>query len=298
MINITAKVKLLETIEFIDGAYAPATIRAYKSNFQQFIDYCNREKQGALPAECESVANYIKKLSNGKLKSSSIRIAVASISAIHRLNNLTDPTQHPIVKIEMRRMHRQLGREAKQAFGITRNILNQMFEQTDNSPRGVRDRALISVAYDTLCRRSELVSLRIEDIESYQSKLRIRLRRSKTDPYGNGRLLTLTPLSEKYLRDWLLLLNVYEGFIFRGIRGGKIQDKISAAQINRIYKYLAKKVGLEKNIYMKISGHSMRVGGAQDLLASGYSLGVIMTKGRWSKTDTVARYLEHTDLAN
>ncbi len=296
--NTTAKIKLLETISFIEGAYAPATIRAYKSNFEQFIDYCNLEQQDALPAESKNVASYIKKLSNGKLKSSSIRIAVAAISTIHRLNNLTDPTQHPIVKIEMRRMHRQLGREAKQAFGITRPILNQMIAQTDNSPRGVRDRALISVAYDTLCRRSEIVNLRVEDIESYNDKLRIRLRKSKTDPYGNGRLLILNPLSEKYLLDWLVLLNAYEGFIFRSIRGAKIQDQISAAQINRIYKYLAKKVGLEKNIYMKISGHSMRVGGAQDLLASGYSLGVIMTKGRWSKTDTVARYLEHTDLTN
>lgn len=84
--NVTAKEKLLETLIRIDGAYAPATIRAYKSNFERFIEFCDQEKIMALPANQETVASYIRDLSNGKLKSASIRIAVASISAIHRLN--------------------------------------------------------------------------------------------------------------------------------------------------------------------------------------------------------------------
>ena len=42
----------------------------------------------------------------------------------------------------------------------------------------------------------------------------------------------------------------------------------------------------------QISGHSMRVGAAQDLLLSGASLPMIMNRGRWSKTDTVMRYIE------
>ncbi len=157
--NSTAKCKLSETIERIDGAYAPATIRAYRANFERFTDYCDQAHVIALPANEEDVAQYIKQLVQEKLKSASIRIAIASISAIHRLNQYLDPTAHPSVKLEMRRMHRSLGRESKQAAGINHDLLNKMLQATDNSLRSFRDRALLMTSYDTMCRRSELVSL-------------------------------------------------------------------------------------------------------------------------------------------
>jgi hypothetical protein len=113
--------------------YAPSTIRAYRSNFEAFIKYCDENNVIALPAQPENVAQYNRNLSYGCLKSSSIKIAVASIAAIHNLNSLSDPTQHPDVKIEMRRMYRTLGRYAKQAYGINRGLLNKMVSVIDNS---------------------------------------------------------------------------------------------------------------------------------------------------------------------
>ena len=50
--------------------------------------------------------------------------------------------------------------------------------------------------------------------------------------------------------------------------------------------------GLSEQIIQGISGHSMRVGGAQDLLSCGASLPQIMVKGGWGKTDTVMRYVD------
>jgi len=55
---------------------------------------------------------------------------------------------------------------------------------------------------------------------------------------------------------------------------------------------LAKKARLEPEVVNGISGHSMRVGAAQDLLIKGASLPQIMVKGGWVKTDTVMRYIE------
>ena len=162
--NHTAKEILIKTVEKIEGAYAPSTIRAYRSNFEAFIKHCDENNVTALPAYPETVAQYIRKISNGQLKSSSVKIAVASIAAIHNLNSLNDPTQQPDVKIEMRRMYRTLGRYTKQAYGINKDLLNKMVLATDNSLRGARDRAILLIAYDSLCRRSELVSLEFEDI--------------------------------------------------------------------------------------------------------------------------------------
>lgn len=121
----TANQLLMETLIRIDGAYAPSTIRAYRANFERFIQFCEKRETDALPASPSDVGLYIAQLTKSGLKSSSIRIAVASISSIHKPNSFGDPTQHPDVKIELRRMHRTLGRSCQQAFGITAPILEK-----------------------------------------------------------------------------------------------------------------------------------------------------------------------------
>lgn len=288
---------LLNTIHKIEGAYAPSTIRAYKSNFQNFINFCESESACALPADGNLVAEYVNKLSVKNLKANSIKIAVAAIATIHQLNQLPDPTKHPEVKLEMRRMYRLLGRECKQAYGITNTTLNKMLIATDSSLRGMRDRAMLLIAYDSLCRRSELVSLQIDDLivnnTEPEPTFRLRLRRSKTDQEAKGRWLYLGIEAQRALNDWLKATDLKSGKIFRGIRKkGVLSDGLTASHINRIFKRLAKSINLDPIIIQHISGHSMRVGAAQDLLLSGASLPIIMNRGRWSKTDTVMRYIE------
>jgi len=290
---------LKETMEKVDGAYAPSTIRAYKANFKQFIYFCKEINAIPIPADSFNVASYIANLTKRGLKSSSVRIAVASISSIHKLNQLNDPTLHPDVKIELRRMHRKLGRSSKQALGISAAMLEEMISTTKNDLWGLRDRALILLAYDSLCRRSELVSLRIEDIEFSESSLprSIRLRRSKTDQEAIGKVIKLAAKTQQAISKWIESPKIEEGFLFRGIKNnGDISHGLNPSQINRIYKRLAEAANFPEEHIRNISGHSMRVGAAQDLLISGQSLPLIMVRGRWSKPDTALRYLELCDL--
>jgi site-specific recombinase XerD len=297
----TANQQLKETLIRIDGAYAPSTIRAYKANFERFIDFCTNLGICALPADSAKVANYVGRLTKSSLKSSSIRLAVASISSIHKLNSLNDPTQHPEVKIEMRRMHRTLGCQSKQAYGITAPMLEKILESTENNLRGVRDRALLLLAYDSMCRRSELVSLKFDDIISNDleclSETKIRLRKSKTDPEQKGRWIFPSQRTIEANQIWIDQAKISDGYLFRGINNAfEITKELNCGQINRIYKRLAIQAGIERDIVKQISGHSMRVGAAQDLLISGASIAFIMNKGRWSKIDTVMRYLEGTNI--
>lgn len=295
----TANQLLMETLIHIDGAYAPSTIRAYKANFERFIQFCEKQGTSSLPANPFDVAIYIAQLTKSGLKSSSIRIAVASISSIHKLNLLNDPTQHPEAKLEMRRMHRTLGRSSRQAYGITASLLEKMLESTKDDLRGVRDRALLLLAYDSMCRRSELVSLKIEDIELSQrndhNEMKIRLRKSKTDQELQGRWIKPSERSTDAITTWINKAKLDCGFLFRGINNSiDIASELQSSQINRIYKRLAKAATLPKEMIDRISGHSIRVGAAQDLLKSGASMPMIMNRGRWSKPDTVMRYLEES----
>jgi site-specific recombinase XerD len=294
--NDTARGCLQATIKKIEGAYAPATIRAYKSNFENFIKYCEEINQEPLPASREAVVSYIKSISDGRLKSASIRMAVASIATIHKLNRLNDPVNDPDVKLEMRRMYRNLGRGSNQAYGINKDLLDKMIAAASDDLRGIRDRALLSLAYDTLCRRSEIVSLDIEDIIYSNDQIKIRLKRSKTDQDKLGKILEINNQSKIYLLNWLQKSKLESGRIFRGVKNnGLLTISLNKAQINKIYKKLAGKANVDKEIIKKISGHSTRVGAAQNLLNSGANLGMRLKKGRWTKIDTAMKYLENSN---
>jgi len=288
---------LTKTIEKIDGAYSPATIRAYRVDFGEFIKFCDGIDEAALPTQPHNVVDFIIKLTNSGRSSASIRRAIAGIASVHKLNRFTDPTKDPDVMLEMRRMHRKLGRASHQALGVTAEILEKMLNATESNLKGIRDRALLLVAYDTLCRRSELVALRVEDVRTKVingvENTTILLRKSKTDQDAIGRWLHLSKRTQFALNEWLKQLNAETGPLFRGINSGQhIMQTLGAGQINRIYKKIAKVSEIDSVLAGKISGHSMRVGHAQDLVSSGASLPIIMSMGRWSKSDTVMRYVE------
>lgn len=106
-----------------------------------------------------TLAEFIRDLSHSGRGSASIRRALEGISAVHLINQFPDPTKGSEARLEIKRIHRTLGRASKQAFGIAKSILTQLLAQVGCSVRGLRDAALLKLAYDTLCRRSELVSL-------------------------------------------------------------------------------------------------------------------------------------------
>ena len=246
------------------------------------------------------IVQYICTLTGSGRSSASIRRALCGLSAIHKLNRLDDPTKDPDVALEMRRMHRKLGRSSSQAGSINADTLDKLLLATDDSIRGIRDRALLLVAYDSLCRRSELVSLQVKDvkinIKNGIETSSILLRKSKTDQDSTGKWLHLNPRAHLALVEWMKELAEGREMLFCGLnRALDFSANIGAGQINRIYKRIARKAGLHESEIEGISGHSMRVGAAQDLLNSGASMPIIMQRGRWSKTDTVMRYLEHSN---
>ena len=154
------------------------------------------------------------------------------------------------------------------------------------------------MAYDTLCRRSELVSLQVKDvkitIKNGIESTSILLRKSKTDQDSMGKWLRLSQRAGIALMKWIKQLPEGQEKIMASVnRAHIIGSAVGAGQINRIYKRIARVAGLDESVIKGISGHSMRVGAAQDLLSSGASMPIMMQRGRWSKSDTVMRYVEH-----
>jgi len=222
-------------------------------------------------------------------RASTIRRKCASISAIHRYGYFEDTTKHPEVKIAIRKINRKLGTRFKQARPINRHLLDRMLHVCGDDLRGIRDRMILLLAYTTLRRRSELTSMRVEDLALCgDERTFILLRQSKTDQTREGVLLALDIETSLAIRNWISLAGISDGFLLRGIAGNRLNPAMDPGQISRVFKLLAVKAKLDPK---QISGHSTRIGAAQDLLDGGASIGQIMAKAGWSKVDTVMRYV-------
>ena len=296
------RTQLKALIQHLDGAYAPNTLRAYSADFNEFIGFCEKSDSESLPADPILVARFVEHLAETN-KSSTIRRKVATISAIHRYSYLEDPTKHPEVKIAVRKVNRRLGTRYSQARPINRDVLEKMLDQCGTDLRGTRNRMLLLLAYATLRRRSELISLRIEDLTILDDGTgSILLRHSKTDQTQSGVELSLDAELVSAICEWLSRSKLSSGYLLRGIQGDSMNESLDPGQVARIFKSLAKRAQINPK---RVSGHSTRIGAAQDLLDQGKTIGQIMAIVGWSKVDTVMRYIgtgkiptiSHTEVA-
>ena len=152
------------------------------------------------------------------------------------------------------------------------------------------------LAYDTMTRRSELVSLKFEDIEHSQSDAGIYLRKSKVDQEMEGRWLPISRQTLQEVTKWQRAINEDGGFILRSLSRKRVSKSLGAGQVSRILKRIAHQTHLPKSLCRNISGHSLRVGAAQDWANKGASLPQLMVLGGWEKPDTVMRYIGKTHI--
>lgn len=277
----------------LEGAFAPSTIRAYLSDVGDFVSWCRDASCAPFPAEIETICRYIedraKWLSPGTLQRRTYAIAKA-----HRLLKLDDPTGDEEVNIAIRRVRRARPCRPMQAKGITADYLASFLAVQPDTPWGLRDRAMLSLGYDLLARRSELVALETRDVMfQADGTLRVLVRRSKADPFGMGRLAFSSSRSADLLAAWLDWRGPGITPLFCGIyQGTPIDRALSGDSVKLLVKRSAEMAGVDAADLPWFSGHSMRVGAAQDLLCRGHDTAAIMRAGGWKSVNVLARYLE------
>ena len=137
---------------------------------------------------------------------SSIRQRISSLLRLNRLLGFDNQIQTEEVYLATRRLKRSECLEQRQAIGINHEILIKMIAAQPDTPAGTRNRALLSLGYDFLARRSELVSIRSANLKfTPDGALKGMIRKSKTDQYGKGRLVFSSERSAKLVRKWLRL---------------------------------------------------------------------------------------------
>ena len=277
-----------ELFDKFNGAFAENTERAYRADFEIFAQWCRTNDYDPYNTTGEQYAEFIEFEAETKT-TATIRRRIGSLASIFKLLQINDPTKHPDAILALKRLHRQKGRQQKQAEPLTEHVLLQLLKACSDDIVGQRDRILLKLGYETMRRRSELCQFKFEDLlQLPNGKYAIRLNFSKTDQFGKGKIV---PISEELYQDLEAWKDqVGEGYILRSISRYKNPNQsLSPASINRILKRLQNKSSLHLN--SELSGHSFRVGKALDLLMNGESLEKIMLRGGWAAESTAMRYL-------
>jgi integrase/recombinase XerD len=281
----------------LEGAYADGTLRAYQADIQAYETWCKQKGLGVFPAKDKHIAEFVSHEAQ-RCSAVTIKRRLAAIGKIHRLMKLENPVVGEEVKLAVRRELRKKSTRPKQALGMTREIRDKLIGACDNSLAGKRDKAIIALGYDTLSRRSEIVSIDVEDVSASSKGAKIIVRRSKNDQFGAGRIAHISPNAFTILQDWLKSAGVVNGPIFRGIKHNRVDScALNAHSISRIVKLAAERAGLSQDEIQKLSGHSMRIGAAQDMMTAGFDILPIMAAGGWKTTNVVARYIENADIS-
>jgi len=280
-------------LESFHEGYAEATRRAYRADWKSFTSWCRANEVDPLPASSATVAAFIDALTEHRKPATIVR-KMSALSVIHKDHDLDDPTKAREVAVALKRMYRRRGRRQKQARAINLDLRNSMIQHALGNLLGLRDRALLSVAYDIGCRRAELVSILVEDIDRGEDGSgTVLLRKSKTDQEGSGQVRYLAPGTVAAVDAWLDASRIEDGHLFRSVRrGGSVTGPLPPQDVSRIFKRMARDAGVAPDLAKALSGHSTRVGMAQDMATSGIDLAAIMQAGGWKTPAMVARYIE------
>jgi integrase len=276
------------------GAFAANTIRAWKADWEIFSEYCRTHGLQSIPAAAKAVREFVFECLSNQKKPATIRRYVSTIGRAHRAANVADPTATEIVRLSLKEMSRTVPARQTQARGLVWREIAEFLEFDARHLRDIRDRALVTVAYDTMCRREELVNLRIDDIaDSGDGSGSVLIRRSKTDKVGDGATAYLSPLTMRLVSAWFQASMLKSGPVFARVVGRNgLGEQLTAQTVTAVLRKVGQWIGLPPEEWKRISGHSARVGAAQDLLALNIDMASVMQAGRWKDTRMPMRYGE------
>jgi len=304
------------------------TRRAFRSDLTLWGAWCRKRRVAAAEATPALVAAWVRALA-GIDPSDETPRAMATIERYlvhvgwaYRMAGLADPTAAPLVKLEKKAARKSLGVRQRQARAIRFKgditdfdspasgvCLAHLLKACRRDELGLRDAALLRVAYDAGCRRSELVAILVQHIEKdAQGAGTLFLPSSKTDQAGEGAWAYLSPVTMAAIGRWRDKADIRKGPLFRRVEthfDGSIAAIGRAAlhpnSITLIYKRLIRAAHAKKLLgemsdaelerwVQAVSSHSIRVGVAQDNFAAGEGLPAIMQAYRWRDPRTVLRY--------
>ena len=307
MKDIITDIKALqeETLLNLQSSKAKNTVRAYKSDFNDFGLFCARNGFKSLPSEPKIVSLYLTHLSTKDAKMSTLKRRLVSIGVIHRLKGHYLDTKHPSIIENIMGIKRRKGSVQKSKKPLLINSLKEIINVIDQQKREeikkLRDRSIILIGFSGGFRRNEIVFLDYEDLDFVPEGLKITLKRSKTDQFGEGSVKALPYFDRaEYcpvvsIKKWIEISKINSGPLFRRfVKGSKLSEKrLTDQTVALLIKEYLTLAGIDSKNY---SGHSLRSGFATTAAESGVDERNIMAMTGHKSTEMVRRYIREVNL--
>ena len=307
MNDIITDIKALqeETLFNLQNSKAINTIRAYKSDFKDFSLFCAKNNFKSLPSEPKIVSLYLTYLSAKDIKISTLKRRLVSIGVIHRLKGYYLDTKHPSIIENVLGIKRRKGSNYKSKkpllISSLKKIIDVIDEQNKLEIKKLRDRSIILIGFSGGYRRNEIVSLDYEDLDFVSEGLKINLKRSKTDQFGEGFTKGLPYFDNsqycpvKSLQKWIKISKINSGPLFRRFTKGSnlSKNRLTDQTVALLIKEYLKLSGIDSQNY---SGHSLRSGFATSAAESGADERNIMAMTGHKSTEMVRRYIKEANL--
>ena len=307
MNDIITEIKALqeETLINLQNSKASNTVRAYKSDFNDFELFCAKNGFKSLPSDPKIVSLYLTYLSTKDSKISTLKRRLVSIGVIHKLKGYYLDTKHPsiienIMGIKRRKGSIQLSKKPILISSL-KKIVNVIDDQNKKEIKKLRDRSIILIGFSGGFRRNEIVSLDYDDLDFVPEGLKINLRRSKTDQFGEGFTKALPYFDNiQYcpvlsLKKWIEISKITSGAVFRRFsKGSKLsENRLTDQTVALLIKEYLNLAGIDSKNY---SGHSLRSGFATSAAESGAQERSIMAMTGHKSTEMVRRYIKEANL--
>jgi integrase len=283
--------------QLLAAATSENTRRAYQSAIRHFIYW-----GGTLPCDEATVVRYLIDFAQ-KLNTRTLALRLTALSQWHKQQGFFDPASTPTTRKTLVGIARTYGVPRKKAAALSLQDLERIATYLGDKRdlKSKRDNALLQLAFFAALRRSEVVSLQIEQLQFSPEGLIFTLVRSKTDQTGQG-MTKAIPFGRniccptRVLQAWLEAAGIKAGPVFRRInRWGVLSDEaLGESSVNSIVSDQARAVGLLAT--MHLSSHSLRRGLATSAYRAGAKFIDIKRQGGWRHDGTVQGYIEEAGL--
>ena len=235
--------------------YSDKTLLSYINDLYYFYMFIKKDLD---KVNDEDIRDYLEYLNLQKEKSSSIRRKISSLKSFYKFlykNDYIDKKNYPLSKVSLPKLEKKLPKF------IYYNDLLEIINESNNSKDNIRDRLIIEKLYATGVRVSELINIKVSDIDFNNRRIIVCGKGNKE------RIVYYGEYAEEVLKEYLNVHIRKSDYLFANTKGDKLTD--------RGVRYIIDKIMNKLSVKVHVTPHVLRHTFATDMLNNGCDIKVV-----------------------